>query len=176
MNTGLGCHAILQGIFTTQGSNPHLLCLLHWQRGSLPLAPPGKPSKLGHWFRRFYFILSVRVNHWELSRELHYRFNLYSSKNILDMCTINFCKVLVQFSAVQSLSRVRLFTTPWIAAHPASLSITNSQSSNLGSVMPSSHLLEGIVKKPYREPSSDEQSIYILVCLCRRWWWWWFSR
>ena len=27
----------------TQGSNPGLLCLLHWQAGSLPLAPPGKP-------------------------------------------------------------------------------------------------------------------------------------
>ena len=27
----------------TQGSNPHLLCLLHWQAGSLPLAPAGKP-------------------------------------------------------------------------------------------------------------------------------------
>ena len=33
----------------------------------------------------------------------------------------------VQFSSVQSLSRVRLFETPWIAAHQASLSITNSQ-------------------------------------------------
>ena len=33
----------------------------------------------------------------------------------------------VQFSSVQSLSRVRLFATPWIAAHQASLSITNSQ-------------------------------------------------
>ena len=32
---------------------------------------------------------------------------------------------LVQFSLVQSLSRVRLFVTPWIAAHQASLSITN---------------------------------------------------
>ena len=35
-NTGVGCHALLQGIFLTQGSNPHLLCLLHWQLGSLP--------------------------------------------------------------------------------------------------------------------------------------------
>ena len=43
-NTGVGCHALLQGIFSTQGSNPHLLCLLHWQVGSLPLAPPGKPK------------------------------------------------------------------------------------------------------------------------------------
>ena len=34
-----------------------------------------------------------------------------------------------QFSSVQSLSRVRLFVTPWIAARPASLSITISRSS-----------------------------------------------
>ena len=39
--TGEGCHALLQGIFLTQGSNPYLLCFLHWQVGSLPLAPPG---------------------------------------------------------------------------------------------------------------------------------------
>ena len=45
----------------------------------------------------------------------------------------------------QSLSRVRLFETPWIAAHRASLSITNSWSSlrlkSIESVMPSSHLI-----------------------------------
>ena len=39
-----GCHALLQGIFPTQGSNLHLLYLLHWQLGSLPLAPPAKPK------------------------------------------------------------------------------------------------------------------------------------
>ena len=32
-NTGVGCHAFLQGIFPIQGSNPHLLCLLCWQAG-----------------------------------------------------------------------------------------------------------------------------------------------
>ena len=51
----------------------------------------------------------------------------------------------VQFSSVQSLSRVQLFVTPWIAAHQASLSITNSRSSlkltSIESVMPSSHLI-----------------------------------
>ena len=51
----------------------------------------------------------------------------------------------IQFSSVQSLSRVRLFATPWIAAHQASLSITNSRSSlrlvSIESVMPSSHLI-----------------------------------
>ena len=50
-----------------------------------------------------------------------------------------------QFSSVQSLSRVRLFATPWTAAYQASLSITNSQSllklMSTESVMPSSHLI-----------------------------------
>ena len=49
------------------------------------------------------------------------------------------------FSSVQSLSRVRLFATPWIAARQASLSITNSQSPpkpmSIESVMPSNHLI-----------------------------------
>ena len=39
-NTGGGCHSLLQGISPTQGSNPHLLGLLHWQAGPLPPAPP----------------------------------------------------------------------------------------------------------------------------------------
>ena len=34
-NTGMGCHALLQGIFWTQGSNPSLLHFLHWQAGIL---------------------------------------------------------------------------------------------------------------------------------------------
>ena len=50
-----------------------------------------------------------------------------------------------QFSSVQSLSCVWLFATSWIAAHQASLSITNSWSSpklmSIESVMPSSHLI-----------------------------------
>ena len=41
-NTGVGCHALLQGILPTQGSNLPLLCLLHWQAGSLPLKSPWK--------------------------------------------------------------------------------------------------------------------------------------
>ena len=50
-----------------------------------------------------------------------------------------------QLSSVQSLSRVWLFGTPWIAAHQASLSITNSRSllkpMSIESVMPSNHLI-----------------------------------
>ena len=40
-NTEMGCQFLLQGIFPTQGSTPHLLCLLHWQAGSLPLSHLG---------------------------------------------------------------------------------------------------------------------------------------
>ena len=51
----------------------------------------------------------------------------------------------VQFSSVQSLSHVRRFATPWIAAYQPSLSITNSRSSlrltSIESVMPSRHLI-----------------------------------
>ena len=42
-STGLGCHAFLREILPTQGSNPCLLRLWHWQTGSLPLVPAGKP-------------------------------------------------------------------------------------------------------------------------------------
>ena len=52
--------------------------------------------------------------------------------------------IVLLFSSVQLLSRVRLFATPWIAARQASLSITNSRSSlklmSIELVMPSSIL------------------------------------
>ena len=43
-NTGVGCHALVQGICPIQGLYLPLLSLLHWQAGSLPLLPPGKPT------------------------------------------------------------------------------------------------------------------------------------
>ena len=53
--------------------------------------------------------------------------------------------LVIQFSSVQSLSRVQLFETPWTAACQASLSITNSRSlpklMSIESVMPSNHLI-----------------------------------
>ena len=78
-----------------------------------------------------------------------------------------------QFSSVQSLSHVRLFVTPWISAHQASLSITNSQSSfrrtSIESVMPSSHLIlcHPLLLLPPIPPSIrvfSNESV-----LCRRW-------
>ena len=42
-NTGVDCHFLLLGIFPKQGLNPPLLCLMHWQVGSLPLSLLGSP-------------------------------------------------------------------------------------------------------------------------------------
>ena len=36
----MGCRFFLQGSFPTQELNPHVLSLLHWLVGYLPLAPP----------------------------------------------------------------------------------------------------------------------------------------
>ena len=78
-----------------------------------------------------------------------------------------------QFTSVQSLSRVRLFVTPWTAAHQASLSITNSWSPpkpmSIGSVMLSNHLIlcHPLLLLPWIFPSirvfSNESA------LCIRW-------
>ena len=73
---------------------------------------------------------------------------------------------MVQFSSVQSLSHLRLFVTPWIAARQASLSITISQSSlklmSIELVMPSSHLILIVTYHFLREkkqtPSLDSHS------------------
>ena len=65
------------------------------------------------------------------------------------------------FSSVQLLSHVRVLATPWIAAHQASLSITNSWSSlrltSIESVMPSSHLIlcRPLLLLPQSLPASE---------------------
>ena len=76
-------------------------------------------------------------------------------------------------SSVQSLSRVRVFVTPWTAAHQALLSITNSPSllklMSIKLVMPSNHL---ILCPPLLRPPSIFPSIRIFSngsVLCLRW-------
>ena len=67
-NTGVGCHDLLQGIFRTQGLNPHFLHFLHWQTGSLLLAPSGKPIFIHMYtqirsknFKKTMFILTSHI-------------------------------------------------------------------------------------------------------------------
>ena len=80
---------------------------------------------------------------------------------------------LLQFSSVRLLSRVRLFATPWTAAHQTSLSISNSWSllklRSIDSVRPSNHLIlcHPLLLEPSIIPSirvfSNESA------LCIRW-------
>ena len=73
------------------------------------------------------------------------KFLLILSGHIKCLCKIFPDLHHYQFGSVQSLSRVRLFATPWIVAGQGSLSITISRSSliltSIESVMPSSHLI-----------------------------------
>ena len=57
-NISVGCHFLLQGIFPTQGSNPHHLHLRHWQAVSLSLAPPRKPIL----FIYFLFVVNFVIH------------------------------------------------------------------------------------------------------------------
>ena len=74
-------------------------------------------------------------------------------------------KLLNQFSSVRSLSCVRLFATPWIAACQASLSITNSQSllklMSIKSMMPSNHLIPFSRLQYFPESESFQMSQFI---------------
>ena len=55
--------ALLHRTFPTQGSNPCLSCLLHWQEGSLPLVPSRKPQISTHWELKFQNMKSMGHKH-----------------------------------------------------------------------------------------------------------------
>ena len=80
-------------------------------------------------------------------------------KNLADALLTNHLRLIsssvirhIDISSVQLLSSVRLFATPWTAAHQASLSITNSWSllkfMSIKLVMPSNHLILSPLSSP----------------------------
>ena len=84
-----------QGIFLTQGSNPHLLCLLHWQVGSLPLWRLGSPTCTA--YVRKNLVLSYLVTlgkayyvrqQWKQTTTLPPK----SNKWLLKQIVLNYCK------------------------------------------------------------------------------------
>ena len=86
-------------------------------------------------------VYKLPVRKWLSSGDLMYSMVTIDNSTVL----YTWKRVNLRFSSVQSLNRVRLFVTPWIAARQASLSITNSRSSlrltSIESVMPSSYLI-----------------------------------
>ena len=105
-------HSLLQGIFPTQGSNPHRLQLLQWQAGSLPLAPPGKPYLIYIAAKSLQPCPTVRPHRQQPTR-LPCPWDS-SGKN-----TRVGCHFPLQCMKVKSESCVRLFATPWTAAYQA---------------------------------------------------------
>ena len=148
-DTGVGCHALFQGIFLTQGSNPGLLRLKHWQAGSLPLAPPAKPQSchifpLLHW--NILYTEVVKCFYRDSILFLSWKYKFIFSEYFY---WVN-CKILIFYSiymivVVQSLSHVQLFATLWISAHQSSLSLTISQRflklMSIEPVVPSNYLI-----------------------------------
>ena len=107
---------------------------------------------IARWEKKWHydFIKSAKIS--KNSQEVILMLDMYIwwfLQNFLQVCTKRsqwfWSEWPFQFSSVQSLSRVWLFATPWIAACQASLSITSSRSSpklmSIESVMPSSHLI-----------------------------------
>ena len=114
----MGYHFLLQRTFPTQGLDPGLTVL---QTDSLPSEPPGKPIP--------------HLSGDQLRIKAHQGpINTRGSQEFQQ-----------KGHSVQSLSHIRLFVTPWTAAHQASLSIANSRSllklMSIELVMPSNHLI-----------------------------------
>ena len=113
------------------------------------------------WWTLSCFIVLPIVNSTSVNIGVHVSFRIsvfiffrYPEVELLDN--------MVWFSSVHSLSRVRLFATPWTAAHQATLSITNSWSLlkllSIESVMPSNYL---ILCRPLLLPPSVFPSIRV---------------
>ena len=119
-----GCHALLQGIFLTQGSN-----LMS------PALAGGFFTTSATWEALLYRSVIQYSDSWIICQK---------SCSALASTSI-FSDPLSLFSSVQSLSHIQLFVTPWTTARQASLSITNSRSPpkpmSIESVMPSNHLI-----------------------------------
>ena len=93
MNTGMGYHfLLLQGIFLTQGLNPHLLHVLHRQVDSLPLVPPQMPPHLKQFkkINQIHFHRRCGCHSSHLSEGVAY---IYS----LSFCHFSFIPQLLRF-------------------------------------------------------------------------------
>ena len=127
-------------------------CLSKGQPGSLHLK---SEIPISFWFLSLCIKFQKRDNsHWlsVLHMIMYVSMLLYTSYPLLpplhsvpiSLFSMSAC-ISIQFSSVQSLSRVRLFAIPWISARQASLSITISWSllklRSIESLMPSSHLI-----------------------------------
>ena len=154
-NTGVGCHFLLQCRKVKSESEVAQLCptLSDPMDCNLPSSKEGSCSFCGA--KHFVTNVNTSLLPSTLSVSLETGLGFAWPKQVQGWSNLStnaelFPELLLragsdQIRSDQSLSRVWLFATPWIAARQASLSITNSQSSfrltSIKSVMPSSHLI-----------------------------------
>ena len=107
-NTGVGCHALLQGIFLTQGSNSCLLHLLHWQVGSSPRAREALFFRILHLCLPLHFLYSCLQFPIRQKLDIHHFFLIH----ILPSCS--YClplQVLVPYSLCFNFFITHFFPT-----------------------------------------------------------------
>ena len=90
-NAGVGCHFLLQGIFTTQGSNLHLPSLLNWQVDSLPTEAPGKPEEAVAKRQIFLILCITPFQHLSRTSVPHKIYNDLSKLFLLGKDTLEVC-------------------------------------------------------------------------------------
>ena len=116
--------------------NPFNFC---WS-GKLLISPSILKNNLSKrlFYTSVFLLLSCIQGCWERERGMIW-------ENGIQFSLLSNFHISIKFSSVQSLSRVRLFVTPWIAARQVSMPITNSWSllrlTSIESVMPFSHLI-----------------------------------
>ena len=176
---------------------PHPERPSHLPPQSIPLGCPSVPalSALFH---------TLNLNWWSISHMVIYMFQCYSlksshphflpqtKKSVLYICvsfavshigsslsSFQIPDICVKFSSVQfsHLIHVQLFVTPWIAAHQASLSITNSRNllkfMSFESVMPSSRLI--LCRTLLWPPIPPSIRVYTTQYICVNILYWGFS-
>ena len=109
-NTGAGCHFLLQGIFPTQGSNPSLLSLLHWQANSLPLSPLGSPIEPSvRATIKEATAITLLKEEWILHFLIIFPHRPFITKNLLLLPTVNL-KAFIHWRLTNALFSVLFFS------------------------------------------------------------------
>ena len=119
-STGVGCHFLLQGISPMQGSNPHLLCLLHcrrilyhWATGEDPKSPVGpKDEKMQDLSNKVSKVTVLKK-----LRELQEKANSFFNLSIVTLqCCVGFNGTIMWVSC--KYTYIPCLLSPLLLPHP----------------------------------------------------------
>ena len=107
-NTRVGRHSLLQGIYPTQGSNLHFLCLLHWQADSLPTLSPVMGWQLVHW--NPYLIADFHGQWWKIDKLSWKNLEIMSSFFPQPIIVTYIHSFNIQYKPIKNFLFTRLFS------------------------------------------------------------------